>query len=99
MAAPSFLFDAPTRIFSADQVLFYGSGVISGTVKVLTTPVKRRVALLDRDSLRLVRETVSAADGSYSFANVDTLRRYLVVAFDLQPGGYNATVADYVSPS
>lgn len=74
----------------------FGAATISGTVKELTTPVaNRQVLLLEQDGLRCRRETRSAADGSYSFANVREGTEWVVLAFDPN-GAYNAVVADRV---
>lgn len=96
MAAPSFLLSGLLGVKTFDQVLFWGSGSIAGTVKVITTPVIRRVTLIHRDSKKLVRETLSAGDGSYRFDNVAIGPKYQVLADDLQPGGYNAAIADWI---
>lgn len=96
MAAPSFVLDDLLAVKTADQMLYWGTGSIAGTVKLLTTPVVRRVVLVHRDSKRLVRDTMSAADGSYRFDNVLVGPAFQVLADDLQPGGYNAAIADWI---
>lgn len=72
---------------------------IAGAVKIDDTPdipVSRRVRLFDQLSGRLVRETWSAEDGSYSFDKIAD-RKFFVVAFDhtLQD---NAAIKDQISP-
>lgn len=69
-----------------------GTGTVSGTVKVGNLPVSRKVSLLDLSTLRLVRQTWSAADGSYSFALVATGRDFLLLADDYT-GTYNDVAA------
>lgn len=69
-----------------------GTGTVSGTVKVGSMPVSRKVSLLDLTSLRLVRQTWSAADGTYSFAMVAKDRDYLLLADDYT-GTYNDVAA------
>lgn len=78
---------------------FVGRGRIVGTVKVITTPAPARVVrLYHRGSGILVKETLSAGDGTYSFTALNHERTYFVTAFDVE-GGYNATIADFVVPS
>ncbi|MGY8903707.1 MAG: hypothetical protein ACKVIH_04070 [Burkholderiales bacterium] len=76
----------------------YGPGYIAGTVKVLTAPVARRVALFDQRSLLLLQTTMSAADGAYRFNNLQLGRNFLAVALDDANNTvvYNAAVADLV---
>lgn len=70
-----------------------------GVASRLTTPTAGlTVRLYERSTGRLVRETVSASDGSYSFPGVTDLRTYYVVLLDVQPGGFNAAIADAVVP-
>lgn len=95
MAAPSFVLTDLGAIRTADQSLYYGTGSIAGTIKVLSTPAARRVVLMHEASMRLVRETVSGVDGSYRFDNIDETQRYSVITFDNEPGGYNAAIASY----
>ncbi|MFZ2452575.1 MAG: hypothetical protein WAW36_18870 [Methylovulum miyakonense] len=72
-------------------------GKISGTVKVGEQPVSRPVILLDRDTMRPLASTVSAADGAYQFKGMPADLSYLVAAKDTT-GNYNAVVADRVTP-
>lgn len=79
---------------------YFGADRIAGTVRVLTaTAPNRTVRLYDRLSGRLAFETVSAADGTYSFPAVFAGRQYYAIALDIQPGGYNATIEDLVVPA
>jgi hypothetical protein len=79
-----------------------GAKRIAGDTKVLTTPAPYRVVrLYHRASGRLVRETVSDVAANWAFPEVANGRgntEYYVVALDLQPGGYNAVIADMVVP-
>jgi len=78
---------------------FYGSKSIGGVVDVITTPAPSRVVRLHhRGTGKVVRETRTASDGSYAFRGLDPNFDYYVIAFDGQPGGYNAAVADMVRP-
>ena len=78
------------------------SGVlrIAGTLKLVgppLTPARRRVVLLERDSLRVVRSTYSDASGNYAFEKLDGYAaNYIVLGID-QTGVYNADVADNIA--
>jgi len=72
-------------------------GRISGTVKVGATAVSRPVALIDRDTMRVLASTVSDASGVYRFDYVPQDLSYMVVAKD-PTATYNAVVADRVTP-
>lgn len=72
-----------------------GSTTISGIVKELTVPVIRPVYLLRQESLKVIRETRSGSDGTYSFPNMLENAQYIVMSIDTS-GAYNAVVADRV---
>ena len=78
----------------------YGQLRIAGTLKLVgppLTPARRRVLLLERDSMRVVRGMYSNADGSYAFENLDAHPAgYIVLGID-QTGVYNADVADNIA--
>ena len=77
-----------------------GAQGFAGEVDLITTPIGDRVVrLYERSSGRLVRQTVSDSAGQYAFPGVSNLRNYYLVALDLQPGGFNAAIADYVVPT
>ena len=60
-----------------------GTGTISGTAKKNGLPTYGlRVKLLERRNLRVVRQTVSGPDGSYSFTNLGG-GPYLAVCYEL----------------
>lgn len=77
----------------------YGQLRIAGTLKLVgppLTPARRRVLLLERDSMRVVRGMYSNADGSYAFENLDAYPAgYIVMGID-QTSVYNADVADNI---
>jgi hypothetical protein len=79
--------------------LAVGRQGIAGTVRIDTTPVARVVRLYERSSGRLIREMTSADTGAYGWLNLRDRWRYYVVAVDIQPGGVNAAIADYVHPT
>lgn len=83
------------RRYHRTHVTFTGQSAISGVVRELTTPVVRPVYLLEQEGLKVLRETRSAANGTYSFPNMQEGTQYLVVAIDPN-GAYNAVVADRV---
>lgn len=71
---------------------------IYGTVKVDGSLASRRVRLFQRKGGRLVRETVSGADGAYEFSGL-AYQEYFVVADDDPQATFNAAIADRVLPS
>ena len=76
-----------------------GTGTITGTVKDKGTPdapVIRRVRLHRKVDGMLVRETWSAADGSYSFPYM-AAQLYYVVSHD-HTGNFNAVIKDSITP-
>lgn len=73
-----------------------GAASISGVVKVLTAVASKPVYLFDRKDLRVLAETRSAVDGTYSFPSVLPGKEWLVLSLD-DAGQYNATVADRVT--
>jgi hypothetical protein len=86
----------PIRLFDA---FHSGTGRISGTVKEAGTPdhaVKRRVRLHRKIDGLLIRETWSAADGTYTFGNI-MIQPYYVVSFD-HTGNYNGVIKDSIVP-
>lgn len=82
----------------AIKPLAHGPGRVAGTLKVLSAPAARAVRLHDRRTGQLLRHTVSASNGTYSFESLQLGRPYLVVGLDDtgQPAMYNAAVADMV---
>lgn len=83
---------------AAIKPLAHGPGRVAGTLKVLSAPAARAVRLHDRRTGQLLRHTVSASNGTYSFESLQLGRPYLVVGLDDagQPAMYNAAVADMV---
>jgi uncharacterized protein YodC (DUF2158 family) len=72
---------------------------ITGTVTELGAAGTYRVRLFDRQSARCIRETWSAADGSYSFPYIAyRLRGYFTVAYDHGDNPLNAAIADFITP-
>lgn len=74
--------------------VYHGPHSISGTLRAVSTPVSRRVALLDQWSLQIARVGHSTASGQYTF---ERLREgdWIVVGID-EDGQYNAVIADRV---
>lgn len=77
-----------------------GAGSISGTVKdpgsPSDIPEHRRVRLHRKIDGMLIRETWSAADGTYSFPHI-AVQSYYVTSFD-HTGDYNAVIKDSIVP-
>lgn len=91
-------------------VLFGGDGVIGGIapgiVTVDTVPASRTIRLYDRGRANdqtdigtgvLVRQTRSASDGTYLFANLSRARKFKVVFID-DEGDKNGEIVDMVVP-
>lgn len=78
------------------------SGVLSGAVTTLTVPTARiQVRLYYRPNGFYIDSTLSAADGTFSFSQIDSLDagNYFVLAFDDESGvQYNAIVFDRLTP-
>jgi hypothetical protein len=85
------------RTLSRAFVMDIGTATISGVVRELTAPVTRPVYLLEQEGLRVLRETRSAADGTYSFPNMEAGRQYMVLAID-STGARSAVVSDRIEP-
>lgn len=76
-----------------------GNYKIVGTVDRLGLVGSYRVALFDRRRGSYIRETTSAANGAYSFTNLEyRANGYFVVAFDSSGTPLNAAIADLVTP-
>ena len=87
----------PLRFLRHDPV-DGGPHDVSGVVTIQgapTVPASRRVRLHDRLSGRPVRETWSAADGTYLFPKLRAGSWY-VIGFD-HLGNYNAVVRDQIA--
>lgn len=88
---------AVTTILRA-EIEHGGNYQITGTVTELGTVGMYRVRLHDQLTGRCIRETWSAADGSYSFTNLNAKQKY-VVAFDHTTPLQSAAIQDKVVPS
>lgn len=76
-----------------------GAFRVRGTVTELGVAGPYRVRLFDRLTARCIRETRSAADGSYSFPRIAYRDKgYFVVAYDHGDSPHNAAIADLVTP-
>ncbi len=78
-----------------------GTGRIIGTVKEAGSPfdvaVQRRVRLHRKVDGMMIRETWSAADGTYAFNNIVRTQQYYVLSFD-HTGDYNGVIKDSITP-
>ncbi len=76
-----------------------GSHRIRGTVTEDGAVANRRVRLFSRVDGRLLRETWSAADGSYLFNRIAyRYQGYTVIVYDHGANPKNAAIADLVTP-
>ena len=74
-----------------------GTYQITGTVEEFGVVGVYRVRLFDRFSGRLVRETWSAADGSYAFPYIAYRETgYFAVAYDHGDNPLNAAISDWI---
>lgn len=74
-----------------------GNGTISGIVTIENIPGSRKVRLYRKHDGMLIRETWSAANGAYSFTNIDPAWEYFVVAHD-HLRVYNGVIQDMLVP-
>lgn len=74
-----------------------GNGVVSGVVTIENIPGSRRVRLYRKQDGMLIRETWSAANGAYSFNNIDPAWEYFVVAHD-HLRVHNGVIQDMLVP-
>jgi hypothetical protein len=76
-----------------------GSYTVSGVVTRLGIAGPYPVALFERASRRLVRQTLSGSDGSYVFLSIAYIEKgYFAVAFDYSAEPVNAVISDYLTP-
>lgn len=72
---------------------------ITGSVEELGVAGCYRVRLFDRVSGRCLKQTWSAADGSYLFNYIAyRANGYFIVAYDHGDNPFNAAIADLVTP-
>lgn len=87
---------------AGSQPEFGGDGFIAGAdpglVTVAGAPSARRVHLHDQITGRRIGSTVSGADGTYRFDNLNPARRYYLLAFDHQHI-FNAVIRDNIQPA
>jgi hypothetical protein len=74
-----------------------GPGSVSGTIKIGSVAVKRRVRLYDAKTGFFIREKWSETDGGYSFTGLKIEYRYTVTATDYN-GDYNDVIAANLTP-
>lgn len=75
----------------------YGRAALAGVVDYVTTPAPGRlVRVYLKASGALLRETVTAADGSYSFGDLAPDRDYYVVALDNAPSNWDTDISPVV---
>lgn len=74
------------------EVNYGGSGSVSGTIKIGTVAVKRRVRLYEARTGILIREIWSASDGAYSFPSMSLGVKYTVTSTDFTDS-YNDVIA------
>ncbi len=86
-----------TSLIRADRETA-GLGVITGVVSIKADPAqpaipaRRLVLCMDNRTKKIVRDTWSAADGSFMFSGLVPLHRYLILSEDNQET-YNDVVA------
>lgn len=70
---------------------------VDGRFRKLNVPGVGRIKILERGSMNVVAETLSAADGTWRVDWLDPSRQFVVIGFD-DTGAVNAAVQDWVSP-
>lgn len=95
--------DPPTGLIlpSGYRQDIYDGGAfrITGNVDELGVMGAYRVRLFDRQSARCIRETWSAADGSYEFPYIAyRYQGYFAIAYDHGDSPLNAAIADLITP-
>jgi hypothetical protein len=99
LAAPTMRRRPGARGFAYDNS-FGGNGKINGTVYIDGTPdvpAQKLVRLMHLRSGLVIRNTYSAADGSYEFRDLRMGDLYTVISHD-HTGTYNAVVKDRIYP-
>ncbi|WP_104565853.1 LamG domain-containing protein [Ralstonia mannitolilytica] len=98
-AKPAVRTGKPNIMSGLKDAIFGGAGKIAGTVDVApSTPVSRKVWLLDERCMLPVRSTWSdPVTGAYQFRWLDTGRTYTVQAYDYTKT-YRAVIANGVIP-
>lgn len=86
-----------TGVYARWETQTTGSGTISGIVTIENIPGSRKVRLYRKQDGMLIRETWSAANGAYSFTNIDPAWEYFVVAHD-HLRVYNGVIQDMLVP-
>lgn len=81
------------------RVDYGGSHRITGTVTELGVPGSYKVRLFSRTNGLLLRQTLSASDGAYTFNYIANIPNgYFVVAHDHTEPLNNAAIADLITP-
>jgi hypothetical protein len=87
------LINRPGRLLRPElRPYFGGDGLIAGVVKVLSTPVKRRVRLYETSTGILIQEIWAGNDGAYSFPGMKKGVQYTVTSLD-----YTSTYNDVIA--
>lgn len=69
-----------------------------GLARKLNVPSRVRILVMDRRTLRVVRSTLSKADGTWSVTGLDPEQYYIVFGFD-DTHQVNAAIQDWVRPA
>lgn len=69
-----------------------------GRFRKLNVPARGRISVFERGSMRVVAETRSAADGTWSVRHLDRARTYVIIGSD-DSGVQNAAIQDWVRPA
>ena len=68
-----------------------------GRFRVLNVPARGRVSVYERGSMKMVAETISAADGTWHISNINPDLQYAVIGWS-DSGQQNAAIQDWVKP-
>lgn len=74
------------------------SGSPDGRFKILGVPARGRIVVLERSTLNIVAETLSAEDGTWHIDYLDPTLVCTVIGFD-DTGAQSAAIQDWVKPA
>lgn len=92
------VFDFLTGFHPTDNEIYYsGTGTVTGTIKVGTNPVSRRVFAIERKTGMVVAQSWSdPVTGAYTLTSLPRLSNLVVIAID-DTNTYNAVIKDNIT--
>lgn len=77
----------------------YFAGTGTGIVTVAGVPARRKILVLDRETMQFVASTWSDTTGHYRIEGLDHTRYYLIMALDHLSSGYHPVAYDWLQPA